>query len=122
MATHDWKNFVREHLPPLGLSGAREQEIVEEIAQQIEDAYAEAISGGASAADAKSRALAQISDWNSLAREIRRAERPVSEKISEQRAGKLARSNARRKSSQAPRRKYVRRLNSGRPLCAANAA
>ncbi len=84
MATHDWKNFVREHLPPIGLSGAREQEIVEEIAQQIEDAYAETISGGASAADAKSRALAQISDWNSLAREIRRAERPVSEKISEQ--------------------------------------
>jgi hypothetical protein len=32
----DWKNFVREHLPPLGLSGARELEIVEELAQQFE--------------------------------------------------------------------------------------
>ncbi len=46
MAMRDWKRFVREHLPPLGLSGAREQEIVEEIAQQIEDAYSEALSRG----------------------------------------------------------------------------
>ncbi len=37
-AMRDWKKYVREHLPPLGLSGAREQEIVEEIAQQLEDA------------------------------------------------------------------------------------
>ncbi len=39
----DWKQYVREHLPSLGLSGAREQEIVEEIAQQLDDAYSEAV-------------------------------------------------------------------------------
>jgi hypothetical protein len=48
MATPDWKKHVREHLPPLNLSGAREQEIIEELAQQLEAACAEAIARGAS--------------------------------------------------------------------------
>lgn len=82
MATRDWKKYVREHLPPLGLSGAREQEIVEEIAQQLEDAYAEAISRGLTPDQANARANSEISDWNLLAQEIRRAERPVTEIIS----------------------------------------
>ncbi len=77
----DWKQFVREHLPPLGLSGAREQEIVEEIAQQLEDKYSEAIAHGATLADAELRASAQVSDWNLLAREIRHAEQPVVNEI-----------------------------------------
>jgi putative ABC transport system permease protein len=81
MATHDWKNFVREHLPPLGLSGAREQEIVEEIAQQIEDAYSEAISRGLARQQAAAHAIAQIPDWNLLAQEIRRAEQPIANEI-----------------------------------------
>ncbi len=34
----DWKQYVREHLPSLELTGAREQEIVDELAQQFEDA------------------------------------------------------------------------------------
>jgi predicted permease len=79
---HNWKKFVREHLPPLGLNGAREQEIVEEIAQQIEDAYSDAIARGSTPDDAESRALTQIPDWNALAQEIRRAEHPVTEKMS----------------------------------------
>src|SRR5580693_5735478 len=78
----DWKKFVREHLPPLGLSGAREQEIVEEIAQQIEDAYSDAIARGLTLAKSEAHALAQISDWSALAEEICRAEHSVTEKIS----------------------------------------
>src|SRR5579864_9522825 len=78
----DWKQYVREHLPPLGLSGAREQEIVEEIAQQLDDAHSEAISRGLSHQQAEAHAIAQIADWNSLARDIRRAEQPVAEKVS----------------------------------------
>ncbi len=77
----DWKQFVREHLPPLGLSGAREQEIVEEIAQQIEDAYSEALSRGLTRQQAEAHASAQIPDWNLLARDIQRAEQPVKTEI-----------------------------------------
>jgi putative ABC transport system permease protein len=78
----DWKQFVREHLPPLGLCGAREQEIVEEIAQQLEDAQTEATSRGFTREQGEAHAIAQISDWNLLANEIRRAEQPLTEKIS----------------------------------------
>lgn len=77
----DWKQYVREHLPPLQLSGAREQEIVDEIAQQLEDAYAETISRGLTPNDAEVYAVAQISDWSALAQEIRRAERPVANEV-----------------------------------------
>src|SRR5580698_2748053 len=78
----DWKKFVRDHLPPLGLSGAREQEIIEEIAQQLEDAYSENITRGISPAEAETRATAQISDWNALAQEIRKADQPIAEIVS----------------------------------------
>src|SRR5580704_2067563 len=77
----DWKQFVREHLPPLGLTGAREQEIADEIAQQLEDANTEAISRGLTRKQAEAHAIAQIPDWSALARDIRRAERPAAEEI-----------------------------------------
>jgi len=73
----DWKKYVRERLPELGLAGPREAEIVEELAQQLEGAYTEAVAKGASEAEAAARAAAVISDWNALAAEIRRAERPM---------------------------------------------
>jgi putative ABC transport system permease protein len=77
----DWKKYVREHLPPLELSGAREQEIIEEIAQQLEDAFSESISRGVMPSEAESRATAQISDWNALAQEIRKADQPIAEVV-----------------------------------------
>jgi len=77
----DWKEYVREHLPPLGLNGVREHEIVDEIAQQLEDAYSEAVVRGVSPEEAETRAAAQISDWAALEQEIRRAERPVANEI-----------------------------------------
>jgi len=73
----DWKQFVRERLGSLGVSGPREQEIVEEIAQQLEQIHADALSRGVSEADAERRAGTHISDWPALAREIRLAERPM---------------------------------------------
>lgn len=75
----DWKQFVREHLPPLQLRGAREQEIVEEIAQQLEDACTDAITRGDSLEAAESRATAQIPDWSALGHEIRKADQPIAE-------------------------------------------
>jgi predicted permease len=79
----DWKKYVREHLPALGLSGAREQEIVEELAQQLDEAYSEALARGAGVAEAEGRALGQIPDWNALAREIQRAEQSAAAKLAE---------------------------------------
>lgn len=77
----DWKQFVREHLPPLGLTGAREHEIVDELAQQLEDAQAEALSRGLTRPQAEAHAIAQIPDWNLFARDIQRAEQPVKTQI-----------------------------------------
>jgi putative ABC transport system permease protein len=71
----DWKAYVREHLPALVLRPEREREIVEELAQQLEQKYADAISGGASEAEAVSAAEAQIRDWQALARDIEKSER-----------------------------------------------
>jgi putative ABC transport system permease protein len=65
------------------LSGAREQEIVEELALQLEQAFNEALAAGTTSAQAEARAENQIPDWTALAREIRRAEQPVTEQIVE---------------------------------------
>jgi putative ABC transport system permease protein len=79
----DWKKYVRTHLPALGLTGPREAEIIEELAQQLEGAYAEALARGLTEADATARAAAVIPDWTALAAEIRRAERPVAGSLPE---------------------------------------
>ncbi|HTQ84804.1 MAG TPA: ABC transporter permease [Candidatus Solibacter sp.] len=73
----DWKEYVRERLPELGLPGPRQAEIVEELAQQLEQAHSEALAKGASEAEASARAAGTIPDWAALAAEIRRAERPL---------------------------------------------
>jgi hypothetical protein len=44
---HDWKELVRVRLTPLPLEPSRREEIIEELAQQIEDAYTEALAAGA---------------------------------------------------------------------------
>jgi len=72
----DWKQYVRNRLGPLGLSPEREYEVVEELAQQLEQEYADAIARGVAAAAARLRAEGQITDWPALAREIRESQRP----------------------------------------------
>ncbi|HKO05710.1 MAG TPA: ABC transporter permease [Candidatus Acidoferrales bacterium] len=76
----DWKQYVRERLGSLGVDGPREQEIVEELAQQLEQVYADALARGAGDAEAGRSAAAHIPDWPALAREIRLAERPLAER------------------------------------------
>jgi predicted permease len=49
----DWKAIVRQRLAGLHLHGDREAEIVEELAQDLEDRYSELRAGGASEAEAK---------------------------------------------------------------------
>ena len=65
----DWKVFVRTHLR-LEAIETREDEIVEDLAQQLEAVYDEAVQNGFSEEEARSAAEQHIPDWQSFAREI----------------------------------------------------
>ena len=77
----DWEPHVRPRLSSLRLSPTREHEIVEELAQHLEDRWRELVAGGASEADATRLALAEFRDGNLLARYVaplRQAHTPAS--------------------------------------------
>jgi hypothetical protein len=67
---HDWKELVRVRLSPLPLEPSRREEIIEELAQQLEDAYNETLAGGASDSEALQRSLAQFKDWEDLRKNV----------------------------------------------------
>jgi predicted permease len=73
----DWRAHVRRHLPPLAISPERELEIVEELAQQFEAAYDDALSRGLSDGDAQAVALREVPDWNVLGASLTSVERPI---------------------------------------------
>ncbi len=66
----DWKQYVRERLKLPKLAPSREAEIIEDVAQQLDDACSEALRHGASETDAQLSAEQHIPDWNSFSREI----------------------------------------------------
>jgi predicted permease len=74
---HDWLGFLRVHLPALAVRPERENEILAELALQLEQAYTDALLGGASEEEAARRARMQLGDWDKLARAIEAAERPA---------------------------------------------
>lgn len=65
---------VRAHLPPLGLPPHREAEIVEELAQQLEQTFEAAVDDGATREEAERAAQGVVPDWAALARELIAAE------------------------------------------------
>jgi predicted permease len=71
----DWKQEIRWRLAKLKLEPSREAAIVEELAQDLEDFYAELLASGVSEAKARQQTLAELSS-DSLTRELRRVERP----------------------------------------------
>ena len=73
----DFKALVGGRLLGLGLRPEREAEIVLEVAQQLEDVYAEARAEGLSPAEAEARALEEVPSWEALGREVRAAEAPL---------------------------------------------
>jgi predicted permease len=73
----DWKPEIRARLAGLNLEAARESEIVEEIAQHLDDRCTEWLQRGATAPEATERALAELRSDDFLARELRRVERPA---------------------------------------------
>jgi predicted permease len=73
----DWRAYVRERLPRLACSPAREGEIVDELAQQLQDIHESALRAGASPVEAEARLDAEIHDWAGLARDLMSAEQPM---------------------------------------------
>src|SRR5262245_8069650 len=71
----DWRAEIGRRLEGLALEPARETEIVEELAQHLEDRYRELQAAGAGEADAARAALLEISEGGRLAHELRRVER-----------------------------------------------
>jgi putative ABC transport system permease protein len=71
----EWEREVRQRLAGLRLEPTRESEIVEELAQHLEDRYTELRATGATEAEAARAALTELSEHASLARELRRVER-----------------------------------------------
>jgi len=56
----DWEAIIRERLARLRLDPAREAEIVEELAQHLEDCYARLLAEGATSAEAYQAALVEL--------------------------------------------------------------
>jgi predicted permease len=75
----EWKSEIRMRLAGLRLEPTREAEIVEELAQHLEDRRAQLLAGGVTPEEAYRMALAELSASDSLGRELRRVERQVSQ-------------------------------------------
>jgi putative ABC transport system permease protein len=73
----DWKAEIKPRLAKLVLEPTCEAAIVEELAQHLEDCYAELLAGGATEVEAERRTLSELSGSELLQRELRRVERHV---------------------------------------------
>src|SRR5262247_4219755 len=71
----DWKAEVRKRLSGLQLAPARENAIVEEVAQHLDESYAELLASGMSEDDAYRHAHAELHDGGLLTHGLRRVER-----------------------------------------------
>jgi len=72
----EWKQEISERLTGLQLEPAREAEIVEELSQHLEDRYVERLAGGATPDEAARATLGELSESETIQRELRRIERP----------------------------------------------
>ncbi|HEY8459521.1 MAG TPA: ABC transporter permease [Blastocatellia bacterium] len=70
----DWKPEIGQRLANLNLEPAREDAIMEELAQDLEDCYAELLARGLTEAEAYQQTLAELSGSEYLRRELRRIE------------------------------------------------
>ena len=74
----DWKKEVRKCLSGLNLAPAQEAEIVEELAQHLEDIYERSLKTGATEPGARRIALLELDD-DRLRNEIQRSQKPFRE-------------------------------------------
>src|SRR5437879_6288955 len=73
----DFKDKIRIRLADLKLSPARENEIIEELSQHLEDQYEQLITRGATEDEAYQTALLDLNQSDLLEPELRRIERRV---------------------------------------------
>ena len=73
----DFKSEIRTSLAALNLSPTREEEIVEELSQDLQERFEEALSHGASEDEAKQLALNELTFPESIDNELKRVEQPV---------------------------------------------
>src|SRR5436190_11158661 len=73
----DFKEEIRKRLEGLGLSPAREAEIVEELSQHLDDQYEQELSHGATEDAAREAVLTQFNASDPLAQSLKRVERRV---------------------------------------------
>jgi putative ABC transport system permease protein len=71
----DWKRGIRENLDLRGLEPTRQSEMVDDLAQQLDDAYRDGLARGMSEDEATSFAWSQCPDWPGLSRELRQSRR-----------------------------------------------
>ena len=76
---HEWSQEIQKRLASLKLPPAREAEIVEEVAQHLEDRFQELVASGAIEEEARRMALEELSDEELLARGLRRVEQDVTQ-------------------------------------------
>ncbi len=70
----DWKPELIEHLSSLRITPERESEIIDELAQHLEERYDELLLGGASPEEAEVQVRGELSEHDVLANELRRIE------------------------------------------------
>jgi len=75
----EWKVEISKRLTGLKLAPAREAEIVEELAQHLEERYYELLADGATEAEAHRIAVEELTNQSLLARELRSVERAVTQ-------------------------------------------
>jgi predicted permease len=73
----DWRHEIRKRLAGLRLPPTRETEIVEELAQHVDDRHAELVTRGMTSEEAARMLLAELSDGAALQQELRNVERPA---------------------------------------------
>src|SRR5262245_35237527 len=72
-----WEQKIRQRLSKSRLSPTRENAVIEELSQYLDDCYDELRVSGMSESEAYRRTLAELSGSEMLQRELRRAERQV---------------------------------------------
>src|SRR5215468_11619806 len=72
-----WEQEIRQRLSKSRLSPTRENAVIEELSQYLDDCYDELRASGVSESEAYQRTLAELSGSEMLRRELRRAERQV---------------------------------------------
>src|SRR5690242_18689578 len=73
----DFKSEIRTSLAALNLSPTREEEIVEEVSQDLQERFEEALNQGASEEEARQVVLNELTHPESIDRALNGVEKPV---------------------------------------------